>query len=116
MGKRWHEFVEWHVALPAEWQNYAHCSVRRMTQRNKFNPKDRLYKSIYYFPRNYAIHQVALRTVPQSNVAFSVQLPIELNSYHVYYLLRKHPYAGYLNLFCRVAYIFSNIHKFLHAN
>ena len=69
--------MEWHVALPAEWQNYARCSVRRMTQRNKFNPKDRLYKSIDYIPRNYAIPQVALRTVPQSNVAFSVQLPIE---------------------------------------
>lgn len=56
--------MEWHVALPVEWQNYARCSVRRMTQRNKFNPKDRLYKSIYYIPRNYAIPQVALRTVP----------------------------------------------------
>ena len=28
-GKRWNEFVEWHVAWLAEWHNYAECKKWR---------------------------------------------------------------------------------------
>ena len=40
-GKRRNEFAEWHVAWLVEWHNYAECNIRRTTQRNKLNWKER---------------------------------------------------------------------------